>query len=369
MKFFKHIKQLFGLEKKSQDGFSIMELIIALAIFLIVSASIYGLLNMGRVSRNRSSRRTDVLKNARAALHLIGRDALNAGLGYHKAGAIVPDDFLSNNLGLPQDADSDRDILTAVIAGNNLFQNDLQDNPTDRTDIIAFAYRDLDFNSGEAMDLKDTYQGGNPTTTRIELNKSETTNIKPFDLCLIEAGSTQVGVMVSRIEDLKKFDLEPGDPLGINLPYDGTGTGGTLLKKCNPPTIEEHCVTNVTSLKRFFWVSYKVKQDGTLVRILYGNNTGKPSGEQIREQPLAYNIKDLQFKYLLENGVVTDNPIAGPDGVAGTSDDRPTDFNLIRQVSVKITVQSTELDEQTKKPETIVLDATFSVRNLQYDAG
>lgn len=369
MNFLKKISRKFTTHSKSQKGFSVVEMLVAMVIFLIVTGSIYSLLNMGRISRNRSSRRTDVLKNARAAVHLIGRDALNAGLGYHQKGAIVPDDFLSGNLGLPADTDTERDILTAVIAGDDLFSNDLMDNPTDKTDIIAFAYRDLDFNGGNAIDLLDTKAGANAADTRLQLDKFTTANIKPYDLCLVEAGSTQVAVMVSDIVDSKNIDLKVGDPLDINLPYDGGGVNGTLLKRCNPPSIEENCVNMVSSLKRFYWVSYKVKQDGTLVRIIYGNNTGKPFDEQIYEQPLAYNVKDLQFKYVLADGTVTDNPIAGPDGTAGTIDDTPNAFNLIRQVSLKISVQSTEIDEQTKKPETIELNATFSVRNLQYDVG
>jgi len=346
-----------------------MELLVSMVLFLIVTGSVYGLLNMGRMQRNRSSRRTDVLKNARAAIHLIGRDTLNAGLGYHQKGAIVPDDFLSDILDLPVDTDDERDILTAVIAGNNLFSNDLQSSTTEKTDLIAFAYRDLDFNDGDAIDLTDTIAGSSAQNTRLVLGTSNTTNIRPFDLALVEAGSTQVAVMVSSIVNSTRIDLKPTDPLEINLAHDGTGIDGTLLKKCNPPTLEEHCISNVASLKRFFWVSYRIKQDGTLVRIVYGNNAGRPSDEQIREQPLAYNVKDLQFKYVLADGTVTDNPAAGPDGVAGTLDDRPNDFNLIRQVTVSIAVQSTELDEQTGKPETISLDATFSVRNLQYDVG
>lgn len=354
----------------SESGFSVMELLVAMVIFLVVTSSIYGLLNMGRMGRNRSSRRTDVLKNARAAVHLIGRDALNAGLGYHQGGAVVPDDFLSNTLGLPADTDSERDVLTSVIAGNNLFNNNLQELTTDKTDTIAFAYGDLDFNSGDAIDLTSTSAGSSPSATRLSLGGSSTTaNIRQFDLGLVEAGSTQVAVIVSDIVNSKNIDLKTADPLDINLAHDGTGNDGTLLKTCNPPTLEENCITNISSFKRFNWVSYRVKQDGTLVRIVYGNNGGAPSDQQIREQPLAYNVKDLQFKYVLADGTVTDNPAAGPDHIAGTVDDKPNDFNLIRQVTVKIVVQSTELDEQTGKPETISLDATFSVRNLQYDVG
>src|SRR3954451_18402563 len=106
---------------RSERGFSLLELMFALTIFLVVSGSIYGLMQLGMYDRNRSSLRSDVLKNARVAVHLIGRDVLNSGLGYHRRGAVVPDNFNNLELGVPADVDSNRDLLTSVVVGNNLF--------------------------------------------------------------------------------------------------------------------------------------------------------------------------------------------------------------------------------------------------------
>lgn len=354
--------------KHSERGFSLIEMLVAMVIFLIVTSAVYGLLSIGRVSRNRASQKTDVLKNARAAIHLIGRDALNAGLGYHQAGALVPDDYISSTLGVPVDTDNTRDVLTSVIAGDDLFTNNLQ---TGKTDIVAFAFRDLDYNGGDAVILDKSSQGSASSVMRLELGSGSTTAaIKEHDLVLVESDTTQVAVMVSEVIDSKKIDLKVGDPLNINLPRNGNGINRNLLRKCDPGNgISDNCTNTISSLKRFFWVSYKVKQDGTLVRITYGNNTGRPASEQIQERPLAYNVKDLQFTYVLENGSVTTNPGAGPDGIAGTPDDTPNDFNLIRQITVSIEVQATENDEQTGKPVSIKLSGTFSARNLEYDVG
>ncbi|MEZ5346762.1 MAG: prepilin-type N-terminal cleavage/methylation domain-containing protein [Pyrinomonadaceae bacterium] len=368
MKNSKHKGDHIPVAHDSNRGFTIIELLIAIVIFLIVTSSIYGLLSLGTVSKNRASFRTDVLKNARAAVHLIGRDALNAGLGYHQAGALVPNGFLSSTLGLPPDVDNQRDILTSVIAGNDLFDNDLQGTSGNKTDIVAFAFRDLDYNAGDAIAISKSKNGAAATTTRLELGASTTSSIKPYDLLLVEADTTQVAVMASKIIDSKNVDFETSDPLNINLARNGSGIDRSLLTKCTS-TITDNCTGQLSAMKRFYWVSYKVKDDGTLVRITYGNNTGKPLDEQVQELPLAYNVKDLQFTYVLENGTVTDNPGAGPDGIAGTSDDTPNNFNLIRQISVMIEVQSTERDIQTNEPITITLRGTFSTRNLEYDVG
>ena len=354
-----------------ESGFSLVEMIVAMVIFMIIVGTIYGLLQIGLIDRNRASRRADVLKNARAAMHLISRDALNAGLSYNKSGAIVPDDFISTRLGLPVDTDAERDILTSVHGGNNLFFDILNPDTTVRTDLLAFAYRDTDFNAGNVISLINASQAsaGAPQTVRLQSAPNEARNAKGYDLYLVESDSSQVAVMATGLPSTSAIDIAPGDPLGINQPLTGTGAGVSLLQKCAPPTLTENCTTYVASVKRFFWVGYKVKSDGTLVRMTFGNNTGAPAAEQIQEMPVAYNIEDFQVIYVLEDGSTTENPAAGDDGIAGTADDRPSDFNLVRQITVTIKVQATERDEQLGEPESITLNGTFSTRNLEYDAG
>jgi len=363
------MKNISNQKNSREKGLSLVETIIAMVVFLIVVGTIYGMMQVGLIDRNRSSRRSDVLKNARAALHLIGRDALNAGLSYNKSGALVPDNFVSTKLGLPPDTDTERDILTSVMGGNDLNQNLLNSNPNARTDVIAFAYRDTEFNEGNVISLNNAATvSGSPATVRLQSAANESRNAKVYDLYLVESDSSQVAVMATNLPSLSAIDISPGDPLGINQPLNGSGTGVSLLQKCTA-SITENCTTYVASVKKFFLVAYRVKSDGTLVRILYGNNTGRPANEQVQELPIAYNVEDFQIKYVLEDGSTTDNPGAGADGIAGTSDDRPSDFNLVRQITVTIKVQSTEDDEQTKRPVSITLSGTFSTRNLEYDAG
>lgn len=354
------------------NGFSLLEVMVAMVIFLIVTAAIFGLLQAGRVDRSRSNNRTDMLKNARVALHLIGRDALNAGLSYHKRGGVVPDDFISTRFGNPVDANDDKDFLTSLVGGNDRLTNDLIINSTDKTDTVVFAFRDLDFNNGDVIELQSVAAvGGDPTSARVT-TKSATgaANIAVHDLYLLESTNTQVAVMATSTNNINQVDFKPGDPLGLNLPFNGTGKFSNLLKPCLTPD-QGDCMNyaKFAALKRFFLVSYKIKQDGTLVRITYGNNRGKLPAEQIVEQPLAYNVENMQFKYVMEDGVVTENPLTGPDGILNTADDDPLFFNKVRQITVTLKIQSAEIDEKTRKPETVVLTGTFATRNLEYDAG
>lgn len=355
---------------RSEEGFTLMELLVSMAVFLIVISTIYGLLQISFIDRNRASRRTDILKNARAAIHLIGRDALNAGLGFNKSGAVVPDNFIATRLGITADVDSQRDLLTSIVGGNNQFSNILQTDANAKTDTIAFAFRDVSFNAGNTISLNNVGAGSASNVARLQTSTAGgANNSKAYDLYLVESDSSQVAVMATAIPTGgTSIDIAPGDPLGLNQAFDGTGVNGSILKKCTT-TVVDNCTTYVASVKRFYWVSYKVKSDGTLVRTIYGNNTGGTSANQIQEMPLAYNVQDLQFKYILDDGTVTDDPAAGPDAKRGTSDDTPSKFTQVRQIIVTIKVQALENDEQLKKPETITLTSTFSTRNLEYDAG
>lgn len=359
----------YCIQKNHELGFSLIELLVSMTIFLIVVSVVYGMLQIGLIDKNRSSRRADILKNARAAIHLIGRDALNAGLSYNKSGAIVPDNFISTRLGLPSDADTERDLLTGIIGGNDLFGNILQADPNKKTDLIAFAFRDVSFNNTNVISLNNAAASPTSTSTaRLQTKVNDAANSSPYDLYLLESDSSQVAIMSTAIPTASSIDIAPGDPLGINQALDGSGNNASLLNKCTT-TLVENCTTYVASVKRFFWVAYKVKSDGTLVRITFGNIAGGDPAAQIQEMPLAYNVQDLQFRYVLEDGTVTDNPAAGVDGIDGTADDRPADFNLVRQIIVSVSVQATENDEQTDQLETITLNATFSTRNMEYDAG
>lgn len=365
---------------RKQEGFSLLELLIAMVIFLIITGAIYGLMEVGRIDRNRSSRRADIQKNARVAIHLIGRDALNAGLSFHRAGAVTPDDFVSTLLEVPPDLDDERDLLTSIVAGNNIYPNNINPDNSVRTDSISFAFRDMDFNPDTALPADQqvgrlvmlqnvTNPSGSPATPRVRtLAANGAAVARPFHLYLVESDTTQVAVMATNIQGTNQIDAAPGDPLGLNQPLNGAGTDGSVLRQCVDQN-DENCTTYVASMKRFFLVQYRVNPDGTLVRRVFGNNVGAAAADQIQEQPLAYNVQDMQIDYVLKDGTVTATPNAGPDGIVGTADDFTEGFNMIRQITVRISVQSSENDERTGLPEVLTLSATFATRNMEYDAG
>lgn len=372
-------KEIIKNKKRvNQKGFSLIELLAAMIIFLIVSVSIYGLLKVGTVDRNRAGDRSDIIKNARMAIHLIGRDAFNAGFGYSRQGARVPDNFLKNTFNLKPDADTERDLLTSIVTGDNLFGNTLLSDPSAKTDLIAFSVRDDNFNNGNVNDVCNPDPAvtcnGNPiavkdvtaqgTTPRIETRLATGASpVRAFDLFLLESTNSQIAAIATATTANTVSFSSPGS-LGLNQQYDNS-----LLRKCTAIITTDCTDYSATVMTKFNLVSYRVNADGTLIRTIYGNNRTGGSGGQIQEQPVAYNIEDMQISYVLDtaDASVTDKPTAGPDGDVGTSDDIPSNNNLIRQINIMIKVQSTEIDQQTREPLRITLNASFSTRNLEYD--
>jgi Tfp pilus assembly protein PilW len=358
--------------RKSQAGFSLIEICFSMLIFLMITGTIYGLLEIGRSDRNGASNRSDTLKNARASLYLVSRDLMNAGLGFHKQGAFVPNNFLRDKMNSPNDNNPSRDLLTSICLGNNVNTNTIEGSNT--TDSIAFAYRNLEFNNNSAIQTIDEVSGS-PNQIVLKTTPGLTSLVNVYDLFIAETDTTQVMLMVTAKDNSSdSITFAYGDPLGINQVRSGgaDNTFNSLLRKCNVGestncTVYSTILKIGARLKKINWIKYKVDENGTLVRVVYGNNTGQPAASQIQTQPLIYGVKNMQFDYALKNGTMTDNPTKGPDGISGTIDDLPADINLIRQVSVSLTIVAEDRNAAATNKEIVNLNSTFSTRNLQYD--
>lgn len=347
---------------RREGGFSLVELFISLVVFLIFISAIYGLLRIGALQKNAVNKQTEVIKNARLSLNTIGRDAVNAGFGYSRAGGLVPDNLTNLRMGLPADADVSHDLLTSIITGDEIDTNTLL--ATGKTDVVSFAYRDITFNSGEPIEFVGAADyGGNGVT--ITTADGDTVNSRPYDLYLISDGARTTLALVTNVPGGDKtliFETGGSDPLGINAPYNGSVDVASKLRSCSSPT-ENGCFdySNRITAKKITWVSYGVDSNATLVRTSYGNNTNQSAANQIQLRPIAYKIQNLQIRYLMRNGTITDDPSAG-----GTD---PTNLNNVVQMDVVITASVTMDFNGVKTEKLVDLRSTFSTKNLNYDIG
>ena len=111
-------------------------------------------------------------------------------------------------------------------------------------------------------------------------------------------------------------------------------------------------------------ITYFVASDGTLTRREFANIL--PAVAFV-DEPLVYGVDNFQIQYVMDDGTLSDNPGAGPDGIAGTADDNQANLAAVRQVRYTVSVRSIELNS-AGQPYRDSLTSTFSTRNLGYDA-
>lgn len=343
--------------RNSERGFSLLELLVSIMLFLIVTGAIFAALQAGRNSRTTVNREVELSKTIRVGMNLLGRDTYNAGYGYPLATTVVlPDNRITSLLGIPNDYDNTRDTVPPIIAGNNITLNTLNPVPGTRTDQVTFFFKDSSFNlvgpPGSAVSTPISINAATTTVTGIDeivpLSGSNSA-CRVNDLYLI-TGNTGATLGVSTgLAGSNKVQFANGDPLNFNQ----TGTSGPLRG-----------ITVPASLQRVKMVTYFVTPDGVLTRREYVNTTAPTP---FVDEPLVYGVEDFQIKYVMDDGSLSDNPSAGPDGVPGTADDETVRLMAVRQIRFTISARSYELDT-SGQPYRATLTSTFSTRNLGYDA-
>jgi prepilin-type N-terminal cleavage/methylation domain-containing protein len=342
-----------GHYRKSVAGFSLLELTIAMTIFGLVSATVMGLLQVARQTRSVVSENTSLAKNVRLALNLLGRDTYNAGYGYPLRNTVVlPDNRLTSRLGIPNDVDTSRDVAPPIMAGNDITLNTWNTATGVRTDQVTFFFKDTTFNLVNGVSQPLNINAATTTSTGIdEVVPISGSNAacRVNDIYLVTGNTGSTLSIATALVGTNTIQFSNGDVLGFNL----TGSTGPL-RSIIPPA----------SIQRVKMVTYFVTADGTLTRREYANTTTAVSHV---DEPLVYGVEDFQVQYVMDDGSVSGNPLAGPDGIAGTADDTPANLAAVRQVRFTVSVRSTERNA-AGQPYRLSMTSTFSTRNLGYDA-
>ena len=345
----------------SESGFTILEMMVSMVLFLAVTGMIWGALSVARYGRNTVNEEVELSKTVRVGLNLIGHDTYNAGYGYPLRSAVVlPDNRITNLLGLPNDFDSTRDTVPPILAGNNITLNSLNPVAGTRTDQVTFLYKDSTFNPVANV-------GTVLVSSPLSINAATTTGtgideIVPLsgsnsvcrinDLYLISGNTGSTLGLATALSGSNKVQFSNGDVLGINQ----TGSSGPLRG-----------ITVPASMHRVLMVTYFVTTDGTLTRRKYANAPVQIPAVAFVDEPLVYGVENFQIQYVMDDGSIRDNPGAGPDGVPGNADDEQSLLEAVRQIRFSINVRSIERDTAGQFFRTS-MTSTFSTRNLGYDA-
>ncbi len=335
------------------SGFSLVELLVSLTVFLIAVAAVYSVASIAHIQRATVVSRIDQMRSARIALEYIRRDAINAGLGYHRTGGNGPDNIARSLFGVKSDADNERDLVTSIVAGNQINSNDL--NVEAQTDVVNFVSRDLTFNDGLLVNYNSATASG--SSVNINTANGAASVCNQYDVYLFESssGTTQVIGTATSIPNTKTIQLAPGsaDPLGLNQSASGTGESGSLLVT----------VSGGGTLKRVNLVGYSVTPAGVLVRKTFGNKAGSPANQQIETRELVYNVSDFQVRYFMEDGSVTDDPSSDNGGR-----ENQMKMNSVVQIQVSLTIAGDPTSSSPAARVPITIREFISTKNLRYES-
>ncbi len=345
----------------SEKGFTILELIVAMTIFMIVTGSVWGVLRIASQSRGVTNQQVQLAKNIRMALNVIGRDTYNAGYGYPLLSTVLlPDNRIATLIGIPVDFDTTRDTVPPIMAGNNLNLDNWNTTANTRTDQVTFLFKDSTFNRVSNI------PGSPLVSTPLNINAATTTaggidEIVPIsgnnsacrvnDIYLITGNTGSALGLSTALNGTSAVQFSNGDVLGFNQ----TGTSGPLRS-----------ITLPASMMRVKMVTYFVAADGTLTRREFANVPVATPAVAFADEPLVYNVDNFQIRYIIDDGTVSDNPSAGPDGIAGNADDVQANLAAVRQIRFTVSVRSRELNS-LGQPYRETMTSTFSTRNLGYD--
>lgn len=334
-------------KSSGERGFSLIELLVTIVIFLMVTAAIFGVMQVAQQGRSMVNQQVPLNKSVRLSLNLLGRDTYNAGFGYPlESAVIVPDARLYPLLGLPPDTDPTRDDVPPIIAGDNIHPNNLNPDVSARTDQVTFLFKDHTFNPvGTA---------GREVSMPLRINAATTIDgideIIPIaggnaacrvnDLFLVTGNTGSTLAVVTGLSGTDRVQFANGDILGMNL----TGASGTLTK-----------ITTPASMQRVRMVTYFVTQDGHLTRRDFANRPPPAAPAAYVDEVLVYGVEDFQIEYVMDDGTIATNPVEIERLMA------------VRQIRFTITVQGTEAVAGSE-PMRVTMTSTFSTRNLGYDA-
>ena len=334
-------------ERADERGFSLVELLVSIVIFLIVTAAIFGVMQVAQAGRSMVNQQVPLNKSVRLSLNLLGRDTYNAGFGYPlESAVVVPDSRLYPLLGLPPDPDPSRDDVPPIISGNDLHPNNLNPDPGVRTDQVTFLFKDPSFNL--------VGDPGREVSMPLRINAATTIDgideIVPIagsnsecrvnDLFLVTGNTGSTLSVVTGLSGTDRVQFANGDILGMNL----TGTGGTLTN-----------ITTPASRQRVRMVTYFVTPNGELTRRDFANRPPPATPAAFVDEVLVYGVEDFQIEYVMDDGSITPNP-------------ELERLIAVRQVRFTITVRGTEVVADPNEVLRITMTSTFSTRNLGYDA-
>ncbi|MGI8919741.1 MAG: PilW family protein [Pyrinomonadaceae bacterium] len=167
---------------KHEQGFSLLELMIALTVTLIIMAAATTLLATSLRTRSRENKRSEALNDAERALSMMSREIGNSGYGLETNGIAINDSGassirvranLNNNLFLAaSDSEADEDVRYMLQSNNRtIVRFSPRPSPNGTTSVMAYdvTFMQLSYYDANGVLVTDAAQYGRVERVRIEI--------------------------------------------------------------------------------------------------------------------------------------------------------------------------------------------------------
>lgn len=288
-----------NLTRKSQDGFSLMEMMIVLVMLMIILSAVFSLLRGTIKTSNTNYELTSAAQGLRNAQEFLNRDLLTLGDGAkNTTNILLPTLFVTNYLTARSTADVDPTNQGFISSGVVISDSNV---PADKnvpgtnpatvvsagTDRISFLTEDKTFLPIQVEpDMVDANNGS------IIVPNSLISNFKVGEIYFISNGvSGTFGTITSINAGTNTLLMQNGDAVGLNQ----TGTAGSFwtVRSADMPM----------NIMRVQLINYFVNAERHLVRRVFG-----VAGSGFVDSVVSEHVVNLKFRYMLrpntENGIL-----------------------------------------------------------------
>jgi Tfp pilus assembly protein PilE len=354
-----------GTKKHGQEGLSILELMIGVAVMLIVLGTVMALVKSSITNSAATYEMTDAQENLRFAQEFINRDLMNAGDGLKAISTIrAPSGFMTNYITLNPVVDAADSMPTGIInfgiltsdnqipvgttvtgapSGTTVLVNPGADNTLNTAD-------DVKTDRHTVLQIDSTFIPISPSSinaagTLVTLPSG--TNMSLFTVGEIYFINSSLGATFATVtgknDGARQLNLNSSDTYGLNL----SGNSNNVKVISSNGSLP-------TSLQRMQMVHYYITNKKLLMRRVFG-----VKGAGFKEAVIAEHITNVQFKYSLETVDASGN-IVQPTNTLSTKAQRLG----VRQVEVTVTAETPHmLSTGTTQ---LSMTTGTSVRNMQF---
>jgi prepilin-type N-terminal cleavage/methylation domain-containing protein len=341
--------------KKSESGFSLLEVLVAMFVMLIIAGAIFALMRDSMKTSTAALELSDAQQSVRTAQEYINRDLVNVGDGLNSiSNILVPVNFVTNFLTLNPVTDpatpgfvnlalltSDNNVLPNTPVLGTLPAVNVRSTPllTDRISILQMErpeiFTPITLAAGAIT----------PATGFAAVSTADIDRFAVGEIYFITSASGGIFVTVTDRQGV-----------GSATPFLAFGAGDAFgLNSAGQLNVITSNATLPVSICRMKIIHYYVNDNGLLMRRVFGvRNAG------FNESVIAEHAVSLQFRYFLNLHDAAGN-VAQPEAQLTTSDQQVE----TRQVEITLTMETPHTLQNGQRQQ-ITTTTSTSVRNMQF---